>query len=79
MKNLILIGGLIFTLSSCGNGSGSANADSTNNPSDTTNLQINPATEDPNSNMADTMHMTDSSRVKDTSVKDKTSVTPRKQ
>jgi ABC-type uncharacterized transport system auxiliary subunit len=78
MKKLLIIGGFIFTLAACGNGSESAK-DSTTNPSDTTNLQINPATEDPNSNMADTMHMTDSSRVKDTSVKDKTSVTPRKQ
>jgi ABC-type glycerol-3-phosphate transport system substrate-binding protein len=76
MKNLILVSVIMLVLASCGNGSG---ADAATNPSDTTNLHINNATEDPNSNMADTMHMVDSNRVKDTSIKDNTTVKPKKQ
>ena len=70
MKKIVLIAAIGITLASCGNNSGSTET----NPSDTTNLHINPALEDPNSNMADTMHMVDSSRVKDTSIKDNTRV-----
>lgn len=75
MKNLILTGAILITLASCGN----AGADSSVNQSDTTGKEINPATEDPSSNMADTMHMVDSTRVKDTSIKDNTSLKPKKQ
>jgi hypothetical protein len=67
MKNLILVSVVFFTLASCGSDSGEGET----NPSDTTNLHLNPALEDPNSNMADTMRMVDSSRVKDTSIKNK--------
>jgi hypothetical protein len=74
MKKLILIGAILITLASCGN----AGADTSVNPSDTTGKEINPALEDPNSNMADTMHMVDSTRVKDTSIKDNTSLKPKK-
>jgi len=70
MKKIVLIAAIGITLASCGNNSASTET----NPSDTTNLHINPALEDPNSNMADTMHMVDSSRVKDTSIKDNTRV-----
>ena len=70
MKNLVLIAAIGIALASCGDGK----SDTSTNPSDTTNLHINPALEDPNSNMADTMKMVDSSRVKDTSIKDNTRV-----
>ena len=79
MKNLIFVSAITLAFAACGDGSTGAGPDSTSNPSDTTNLHINPATEDPNSNMADTMHMIDSSRVKDTSIKDNTTVKPKKQ
>jgi hypothetical protein len=69
MKKLILIAAIGITLVSCGD-----NPAGETNPSDTTNMQINPALEDPNSNMADTMKMVDSSRVKDTLTKDNTRV-----
>ena len=72
---LTLLGLAIFALVACNSGTGSDNAtDSTNTQSDTTNLNLTPGTEDPNSNMADTMKMRDSIRVKDTAVKDKTAV-----
>ena len=72
---LTLIGLVFFTLVACNDGTGSDNtADSANSQSDTTNLNLTPGTEDPNSNMADTMKMKDSIRVKDTIVKDKTAV-----
>jgi len=70
MKKMLLIAAIGITLGSCGNSSGNTET----NPSDTTNLHINPALEDPNSNMADTMNIPDSSRVKDTSVRDHTDV-----
>jgi PBP1b-binding outer membrane lipoprotein LpoB len=79
MKNALMILSFAVILAACGNASGGAGADKTTNPSDTTGTNVNPAVNDPNSNMADTMRMKDSLRVKDTSVKDKTSVTPRKQ
>ena len=69
MKKFLVVGAIVFTLASCDNGK----ADTSTNPSDTTATQINPALEDPNSNMADTMHMVDSSRVKDTTIKDSSS------
>jgi len=72
MKNIILVVGLIFTLAACGNSNGTGN-DKDTNPSDTTGTNVNPAVEDPNSNMADTMKMKDSLRVKDTTIKDNTS------
>jgi hypothetical protein len=71
---LTLFGLAIFALVACNDGTGSDSADSTNAQSDTTNLNLTPGTEDPNSNMADTMKMKDSIRVKDTIVKDKTAV-----
>ena len=72
MKNIIFIFGLALAMSSCGNSNGAGNnPDAT--PSDTTGRNVNPAVNDPNSNMADTMRMRDSSRVKDTSIKDQTS------
>jgi hypothetical protein len=77
MKYLVLIAAIGITFGSCGNGSGGDGADTATNPSDTTGLHINPALEDPNSNMADTMHMVDSTRVKDTSIKDNTTVKPK--
>ena len=77
MKSLFLVAAVVLTLASCGDGSGAGGSDTATNPSDTTNLHINPATEDPNSNMADTMHMVDSARVKDTVIKDNTA--PKKQ
>jgi len=76
MKNILIAGFLACTFIACnnnGNGSDDTN-DSANPASDTTNLNVTPGTEDPNSNMADTMKMRDSIRVKDTSVKDKTGV-----
>jgi hypothetical protein len=78
MKNALMILSFAAILTACGNASGGA-GDKTTNPSDTTGTNVNPAVNDPNSNMADTMRMKDSLRVKDTTVKDKTSVTPRKQ
>lgn len=71
---LTLFGLAIFALIACNSGTGSDNADSVTTQSDTTNLNLTPGTEDPNSNMADTMKMRDSIRVKDTIVKDKTAV-----
>jgi len=71
MKNVILVVGLVFTLAACGNSNGTG--DKSTNPSDTTGTNVNPAIEDPNSNMADTMKMKDSLRVKDTTIKDNTS------
>lgn len=71
---LTLFGLAILALVACNDGTGSNNADSVTTPSDTTNLNLTPGTEDPNSNMADTMKMRDSIRVKDTVVKDKTAV-----
>ena len=79
MKNLVLLAGICIALAACGNGSGYNGDDTTGTPSDTTNLHINPALEDPNSNMADTMKMVDSSRVKDTTIKDNTRVKPKNQ
>ena len=70
MKNIILVLGLVVTLGSCGNSS----QDKETNPSDTTGTNINPAVTDPNSNMADTMKMKDSLRVKDTTIKDNTAL-----
>ena len=70
MKKIILIAAIGITVGSCGDNPNTKDT----NPSDTTNLHINPALEDPNSNMADTMHMADSARVKDTSIKDNTRV-----
>ena len=72
MKNTIIILGLTIALASCGNSNG-AGTDKNANPSDTTGRNINPAVNDPNSNMADTMRMKDSLRVKDTSIKDQAS------
>ena len=66
MKKLVLIAAVSIVMISCGD----SPSDTSTNPSDTTNLHFNPATEDPNSNPADTMKMVDSSRVKDTSIKD---------
>ena len=76
MKNIIVILGLAITVASCGNSNGAGSNQETN-PSDTTGRNINPAVEDPNSNMADTMRMRDSLRVKDTAIKDQTT-TPKK-
>ena len=76
MKNIIILLGLTIALASCGNSNG-AGTDKDANPSDTTGRNINPAVTDPNSNMADTMRMKDSVRVKDTSIKDQTT-TPKK-
>jgi hypothetical protein len=75
MKKLILLAGICVALVSCGDNG----VDTKSNPSDTTGIDLNPALEDPNSNMADTMHMVDSIRVKDTSIKDNTTVKPKKQ
>jgi uncharacterized lipoprotein len=69
MKKIILGLSIVMTLAACGN---SDNTKETN-PSDTTGTNVNPAVEDPNSNMADTMKMKDSTRVKDTTIKDNTS------
>ena len=69
MKNIILVLGLATTMASCGN----STRDKETNPSDTTGTNVNAAVEDPNSNMADTMKMRDSIRVKDTAIKDNTS------
>ena len=77
MKNIVFIAALFIALASCGDGYNGS--DTSANPSDTTGLHLNPATEDPNSNMADTMNMVDSSRVKDTTIKDNTRVKPKKQ
>ena len=74
MKNILLVGAILLMLASCDNGKN----DTSTNPSDTTGTQINPALEDPNSNMADTMHMVDSSRVKDTTIRDSTSGRPKR-
>ena len=72
---LTLFGLAFFALVACNSGTDSDNtADTANSQSDTTNLNLTPGTEDPNSNMADTMKMKDSIRVKDTLVKDKTAV-----
>ena len=72
---LALLGLAIFALVACNSGTGGDNAaDSASTQSDTTNLNLTPGTEDPNSNMADTMKMRDSIRVKDTAVKDNTAV-----
>jgi hypothetical protein len=76
MKNNFIILGLTIALVSCGNSNG-AGADNNTNPSDTTGRNINSAVNDPNSNMADTMRMRDSIRVKDTTIKDQASA-PRK-
>jgi hypothetical protein len=76
MKKIVFILGLAISIASCGNSNGAGNnPDAT--PSDTTGRNVNPAVNDPNSNMADTMRMKDSSRVKDTSIKDQTT-TPKK-
>ena len=72
MKNIIILLGLTIALASCGNSNGAGNENGAN-PSDTTGRNINPAVTDPNSNMADTMRMRDSVRVKDTSIRDQTS------
>ena len=74
MRNIFFVGAFLFALASCDNG----NHDTSTNPSDTTGTQINPALEDPNSNMADTMHMVDSSRVKDTTTRDSVSGRPKR-
>ena len=73
MKNIFLVGALLFTLASCDNGKN----DTSTNPSDTTATQINPALEDPNSNMADTMRMVDSTTGKDTTIRDSVSGRPK--
>ena len=75
MKNIILISAVCMGLGACRN----AGAGSDANPSDTTGRYISPAVEDPNSNMADTMRMVDSTRVKDTIIKDRTTAKPKHQ
>ena len=75
MNNSFLVIVLLFTLAACGNNSGKGSgSDTATAPSDTTGIHVNPALADPNSNMADTMKMKDSLRVKDTTIKDKTGV-----
>ena len=79
MKNFLLMTVFLITLAACKNSGGKGGgSDTTTAPSDTTNLHVNPALEDPNSNMADTMQVKDSLRVRDTSTKDNTAVKPKK-
>ncbi len=69
MKKFILPLGFVLILAACGDGGGTVSSGDSTTTSDTTGLHLNPATEDPNSNMADTMKMKDSLRVQDTTVK----------
>ena len=75
MKNILFALILLAAATSCGNNGSSTDvrSDTSASPSDTTGLHVNPALEDPNSNMADTMKMKDSGTLRDTSRRDRTS------